>query len=187
MVTKRTKSKRRQCWRNIMVAAINAGLDQGVFSLQPGGNWWAAGEDGAFYEFAFAPGIYAVTYVRDIGFDELAFETVLCPESLQAELLQRWRRRCGDPTWLRWVEKHCLGQAKGLLERRKGAWLQELTDLTCRRTVLPAVLGAAQAPRGYADDGPLMILVELGLCQLPRAANWRTGISGDSAWGSGPV
>lgn len=30
-------SKRLEAWRNLMVAAINTGVDQGVFSLEPDG------------------------------------------------------------------------------------------------------------------------------------------------------
>jgi len=146
-------------WRNINVAAINAGLHQRVFSLKPGENWWSPDQKGTFYGFPFAPSIGAVTQVRDIGWDELAFETVLCPKSLQAQLLDRWQ--CDEPGVWSWIWEHYLGKAMGWLERREGAWLQDLADprgwaFTCHSITVGAVLGARQRPRGYADHGRCM-------------------------------
>jgi hypothetical protein len=144
----------KQCLRNINVAAINAGLVQGVFSLQPGANWWPLGESGAFYDFVFAPDIGAVCRVADIGFDELEFETLLCPDSFRLELLKRWQRNT-----LSWA-KHCHAEAKGWLERRKGAWLQTSKpsswNFRCRRKIILSVLAAAQQPLGYSDHGPVV-------------------------------
>jgi hypothetical protein len=155
---------RKQCWRNINVAAINAGLVQGVFSLQPGGNWWPAGQDCAFYDFAFAPGLGAVTRVRDIGFGELEFTTVLCANTLRAEVLRQWKQRPLFP--LGEIRKQCYAEAIGWLERLKGAWLQTVTkvkswNFTCHKIVVPAVLGAASQPLGYADHGPVMGLLSV--------------------------
>src|SRR5262245_4583460 len=108
------QSTRQQIWRNIMVATINAGLAQGLFSLRPGSNSWA-GKDGVFYAFTFAPWVYAVTHVYDIGYGELRFETVLFAESLKLELLTRLGhsnvhvllQSGAGACCSRWVEKHC--------------------------------------------------------------------------------
>jgi hypothetical protein len=159
-------STRRQIWRNIMVATINAGLAQGLFSLRPVSNSWA-GKRGVFYEFTFAPSIYAVSRVYDIGYGELRFETVLFAESLRLELLKRLGHSNVDVLLgpgrycSRWVKKHCYANASGWLERQKGAWLQDSdvdnrTRLSCREPIIPIVLGAKQQPRGYADHGPRM-------------------------------
>jgi hypothetical protein len=49
----------------------------------------------------------------------------------------------------------------GWLERREGAWLQDLADprgwaFTCHSIAVGAVLGAGHRPRGYADHGRCM-------------------------------
>jgi hypothetical protein len=65
----------------------------------------------------------------------------------------------------RWVRQHCYAKAAGWLERRNGAWLQDLgnvrhshsLNLSCSRAAVPIVLGATQQPSGYADYGPCMM------------------------------
>lgn len=37
---RRRRGARWAAWRNLMVAAVNAGLDQGVFGLSPNQDWW---------------------------------------------------------------------------------------------------------------------------------------------------
>jgi len=45
----RSNSDRARAWRNMMVAAINAGLEQKLFGLQPGQNYWISVKGGDIY------------------------------------------------------------------------------------------------------------------------------------------
>jgi hypothetical protein len=81
------KSNRARAWRNAMVAAVNAGLQQKIFSLDPDepGAWppretrdkW--GHHGTrVYTFSIE-NIPAVASVSDIGYDELSIHVALWP------------------------------------------------------------------------------------------------------------
>jgi len=65
---------RNKAWRNLMVAAINAGLQQRLFGLKPGENWWLTRVTPFRFEIE---GCSGVAYVRDIGWDELNFHVAL--------------------------------------------------------------------------------------------------------------
>lgn len=139
-------NRRRIAWRNLMVAAINAGLEQSIYGLSAGDNRWTG--DTATYRFSFA-GLPAIACVRDAGFDELVIQTAINP----TPHAERWIRAInagldtGDAI------------ASGWLERRKGKWLQTSEGkpaFSTRRNILSLVVTTAVEPNGYLDKGKFM-------------------------------
>lgn len=112
------KTAQALAWRNTMVAALNAGLEQGLFDLEPGANHWHSGEgdgtQGATYHFALADGTPAIAWVAEEGFDDLVLHAALWP----------------TPDAARWIycnnARRLAGEvfAQGSLERWQGAFLQ---------------------------------------------------------------
>lgn len=139
-------SRKLIAWRNMMVAGINAGLEQGVFGLQPGDNRWEG--DDAIYRFAFG-GLPAIACVRDIGYGELSVHVAIEPTAHAERHIRAVNAGfvAGE------------GFASGWLERESGAWLQtSRTPMgSIRNALLDRVADARPAPRGYADSGRVMI------------------------------
>jgi hypothetical protein len=135
-----------------MVSAINAGLQQRLFSLLPGDNRWlgfdAANNRNQYQGHVFRfviDNIPAIGSVTDAGFDELSIHVAFWP----------------TPDGERWVKSSnaffLAGElfAYGWLERRDGAWLQTASKpgLSCRKPRLAVAAGVDVRPRGYADRG----------------------------------
>ncbi len=84
-------SLRKKAWRNMIVAGVNAGLEQKLFTLEAGGNLWPeyqpgdgksdanAGSGAHYYSFDFPGGIPVQAYVKDAGFDELSIRVAFWP------------------------------------------------------------------------------------------------------------
>ena len=68
-------SERTKLWRNLMVAAINAGLILKLFSVRPDDNRWPSANEGEayLYDFRLPNGMPAKACVDDIGYGELVF------------------------------------------------------------------------------------------------------------------
>jgi hypothetical protein len=135
-------TNRRRAWRNVMVAAINAGLDMRLFGLDPNNT-----PEPESFRFAIA-GIPGIAYVSDAGWSELAINAALWPTSNAR----------------RWIAYNNAGSqagecfAHGRLERAKGAWLQTSwgrTPINCRVNRLASVAAISVEPQGYADGGRL--------------------------------
>jgi len=151
------KTERARAWRNAMVAAINAGLEQGAFGLQEHENWWPgappseADRNGTShrFEFQFAGRMKGSAVVRDIGFGELSIHVVLNPR---------------EPDW---VDATPLDlstgdlSAHGWFERSMGAWLQTGSAssalIKCRRHALAVASKVAIEAKGYSDRGRLFL------------------------------
>ncbi len=145
---------RRRAWRNVVVAAINEGLDRQLFTLQPGDRWSkrsysAAAQSGETYAFTFGEDIPALGYVNDAGFDELVFHVALWPTTDAPSWIHAWNSgfRAGDVWGLGW------------LERRDGGWLQWSRTMgrsafAARRNRLAVVAERHIEARGYRDRGP---------------------------------
>jgi hypothetical protein len=81
-----------------MVAAINSGLDQGLFTLEPQGNLWPYADkdvyrtnaqiEGAVDRFDLAS-MPAASWVGDAGFDELSIHVAFCPSGEAVKCLMR--------------------------------------------------------------------------------------------------
>jgi hypothetical protein len=153
-----TTSLRKKAWRNAMVAAINAGIDQRLFSIRPGDCRWESWSSdrgicrGTEYEFTL-DGAPAVGWVDDAGFDELAVHVAIWPTAEGRRFVS-----AGNAGLL-------AGEifATGWLERRDGAWLQVGNDVgsgwtfSGRRARLKRMADLAIRPHGYAADGSFKI------------------------------
>ena len=140
-------------WRNLLVAAINAGVEQRVFGLSPDQNWWPDAKPGTnrgcgtgIYQFTFDHHISAWTSVTVTSGDEISIRVVLNP-----------RNEIKDPS-----ECSGLGNADayahGWLERRLGIWIQDGgEDFSCKRTVHEKIAAVTIDPIGYSDQGSFIM------------------------------
>jgi hypothetical protein len=156
------KSARARAWRNVMSAAVNAGLRRGLFSLDPKGPHWPGHAEtppseraSVEFEAELLGGAPGRVYVADAGWDELSLHVVL------------WPRRATTSIRDGFVQSAPRGEvdAAGWLERRKGAWLQTDLGRTGARDRRSAgmlairshrrdqVASATVAPMGFADHG----------------------------------
>lgn len=141
---------RHAAWRNMMVAAINAGLEQGWFGLEPGDNRWPGAERHKPHMYGFdVGGITALASVSDGGHDELWVHVALWPTHTSYEWINH------DAAGLRAGEAF----ASGWVERRLGAWLQvgQSPRFNCRKDRLNTVEKLRVKPQGYADNGRFML------------------------------
>jgi hypothetical protein len=144
-------SSRAKAWRNMMVAAVNAGIEQKLFHVLPGTNRWPgysddplqSGENGCIYKFRFEDRIPAIAYVRSISWDELSVNVAFWPTSTAHEWVKA--KNAGFLAGEAW--------SSGWLERRVGAYLQTSTDFRCRKRYLGFIASATILPRGFGDRG----------------------------------
>lgn len=146
------KGIRWRAWRNLMVAAINAGLALRQFGLSPTDNWWEGGapdshhcERGSF-RFLFDQETPAIACVEAISGDELSIYVVLNPKHRDVDPYFFHPFRDGE------------AYAHGWLERRLGVWIQDGgEDFSCRRVLLPKLAGLSIEPAGYSDLGSFIM------------------------------
>jgi hypothetical protein len=145
-------SARARAWRNLMVAAINAALEQGLFALDPADKRWPRRNADGECEpclFSFTVGdVEGMALIKDDGWDEIGVHAALRPTPKAPEFLAFFNAGllAGD------------AYAAGWLERRRGAYLQTSPSLfKCRQLLLPVVADAAIEPRGFADHGRLIV------------------------------
>lgn len=149
----RYDTPRKLAWRNMMVAAINAGIEQKLFSIRPGDNRWPnanAERDRTFvFDFVIGNGIPALGSVVDGGYDELAIHVAFWPTDVG--------RRFVAAANAGFVAGEAF--AAGWLERRRGAWLEvpSRPDLWCRRHRLSEIVDLVVKPKGFGDRGPFIL------------------------------
>lgn len=147
------RSDRAVAWRNMLVAAINGGLCQGLFDLTPTGNYWPGANNSLhgrgnhhFYDVPVPGGIPARAFVHDIGFGELAIHVAFWPTVGEGLAAGNAGFSAGEAV------------ATGWLERTKGAWLQADRrgggpGLSMRRNRTSTIVEMLTIPLGYADHG----------------------------------
>lgn len=146
------KSARLRAWRNVMVAAINAGLDQRLFGVRPGDNRWPgytpdrSRHHPHIYRFMLGT-IPIIASIDDAGFDELSIHAGLWPTTdAERHIGAGFAGFTTGEVW-----------ASGWLERKDGAWLQTGTAgpaaFRARRARLDIVAALRIEPKGYADGG----------------------------------
>lgn len=140
------KTSRQKAWRNLMVCAINAALDQALFTLRPNDNRFNASRgQGSLFDFTLPNGLPARGYVSDAGFDELNVHAAVNPDG-------DWVR-AGDAGFM-------AGNAVALswLERKNGVWLQSSYDrFHCRKGLLAQLAELKVDPHGYGDRGRVIL------------------------------
>lgn len=140
------KTTRQQAWRNLMVCAVNAALEQKLFSLRPGDNRFADNTRGAeLFDFVLPNGMPARGSVSDAGFNELSVHAAVNPKG-------DWVRAfnagfdAGDAFGTTWIE------------RELGAWMQSSdTSFNCRKALLDHLASLQVEPHGYGDRGRVIM------------------------------
>lgn len=139
-------TNRKKAWRNLMVCAVNAALEQRLFELKAGVNNFPDNMRlGHPFRFALPNGLPASGAVSDAGFDEVSICAAVNPKSSDvirfgADL------SAGDAVGSTWVE------------RRDGAWMQTSeTTFHCRRALLEILAKIAVEPAGYGDRGRVIL------------------------------
>lgn len=147
------RNDRQVAWRNMMISAINAGLDARLFTMLPGDNRWPGAGDlshgvrGESFRYRFElNGIPAIASVNDAGYDELGVHVAFWPTP-DAE---HWIvcSNCGFDTGE--------AAASGWVERRDGAYLQATkagAHIRCRKNLLKQIASLDVQPKCYADRG----------------------------------
>jgi hypothetical protein len=146
VMSKPYRSLRSLAWRNTVVAATNAGLEQGLFSLRPGDNFWSG--DGVGFSFMLGGNVPAFALARDAGFDELEIKVALWLKPGAEEFIVCCNAgfREADVIATAWIE------------RRRGAWLQSSPNLfRCRKRRVGELAAVAIEPHGYCDHGELIV------------------------------
>lgn len=141
-------SPQSRAWRNLMVSAINSGIQQKLFTVKEDDNRWPGFDindphnSPAFeYDFAIA-GMPARAEVRDNGYGELAIHAAVHPTG----------KFLGSGPILKPLAG--AAEAAGWLERRSGAWLMSAVDQFASRQGLIDLLAAADVkPLCFGDRG----------------------------------
>jgi hypothetical protein len=135
-------------WRNLLVAAVNAGLEQNIFGLSPGENWWTGAKSKSYeckrgvYNFKVNEEMTAIASVKANSHDELYIMVILNPR--KADIEPEWYQGLSDGDAI----AHCW------LERRLGAWIQDGGEgFRCRRFMHLKLANLAVEPKGYAEQG----------------------------------
>lgn len=149
MPLRKRRGVRWMAWRNLLVSAINAGLEQRLFGLSPGENWWpnaTANDDTYRYRFTVDGDMQAIASVNAISGDELSIHALLCPTADETE-----------PGFYMGIETGA-AYAHGWVERRLGAWIQDGgAGFQCKRWMQGRLSGLNIKPAGYADQGSFIM------------------------------
>ena len=128
-------STRQRARQNLLVAAVNAALDQNLITLEC--------EPVKSTKFEFNIGPYSViAAVHDAGFDEVGLHVIACPTDLGREFVLGYAAR---PGWQRYGEAATFAW----LERRDGKYLQSGVNYHGTKTVTAYLGGLSVAPLGY--------------------------------------
>lgn len=149
------KSRRNKAWRNVMVAAINAALEQRKFGLRPHEDFEVPDRSVStkevgrlgFYEFTLA-GLPVLAFVQEAGFDELSIYAMVNPtKKARRDILWEHNDASAGAVW-----------ARCWFERRTGAWMQNSSGyFRCQRPYLDLLANLDIEPEGFGDRGRIMM------------------------------
>lgn len=136
------KSTRERAWRNLMVAAVNAALDQRVLTLRPGDNRYPG--KSCTIDFELPGGLPVRAELSDAGWDEVSIHAAVNPRGRYIDMAAGFD--CGDAVGMAWVE------------RQRGAWLQSATtSFRCRKALLETLARLEVQPQGFGDRGQVIM------------------------------
>lgn len=140
------KTNRQLAWRNLMVCAVNAALDQKLFSLRPGDDRFVDNmRQGQTFDFVLPNGFPVRGSIADAGFDEISIHAAVNPKGDSVRSFNAGFD-AGDAFGTTWVE------------RRKGAWIQSCDhSFTCRRYLAPELAALNIKPNGFGDRGAILM------------------------------
>lgn len=140
------KTARQKAWRNLMVCAVNAALEQKLFSLRPGDNRFPDNmRQGELFDFVLPNGLPAKGSISDAGFNEVAVHAAVNPKG-HAVRAYNAGFDAGDAFGTTWVE------------RERGAWMQSSdSSFNCRKSLLDQLASMRVEPHGYGDRGRVIM------------------------------
>ena len=140
------KTTRQKAWRNLMVCAVNAALEQKLFTLRPGDNRFPDNmRRGEVFDFVLPNGLPARGSVSDAGFNELSVHAAVNPKG---DIVRAFNGGfdAGDAFGTTWVE------------RERGAWMQSSdSSFNCRKGLLDHLAALQVEPMGYGDRGRVIM------------------------------
>lgn len=140
------KTTRQKAWRNLMVYAVNAAIDQRLFSLRPGDNRFPDNmRRGELFEFALPNGLPGRGSVADAGFNEVTVHAAVNPNG---DFVRAFNAGfdAGDAFGTTWIE------------RERGAWMQSSDNsFNCRNSLLNQLAALQVEPRGFGDRGRVIM------------------------------
>jgi len=140
------KTTRQKAWRNLMVCAVNAALEQKLFTLRPGDNRFPDNmRRGEVFDFVLPNGLPARGSVSDAGFNELSVHAAVNPKG---DMVRAFNGGfdAGDAFGTTWVE------------RERGAWMQSSeSSFNCRKGLLDHLAALQVEPMGYGDRGRVIM------------------------------
>lgn len=140
------KTTRQKAWRNLMVCAVNAALEQKLFTLRPGDNRFPDNiRGGEVFDFVLPNGLPARGSVSDAGFNELSVHAAVNPKG---DMVRAFNGGfdAGDAFGTTWVE------------RERGAWMQSSdSSFNCRKGLLDHLASLQVEPMGYGDRGRVIM------------------------------
>jgi hypothetical protein len=164
------QSARRRAWRNLMVAAINSGLERGLFTTAPGpivGEPLRTASDyrpgaapdyphnGCIFSFELPDGTVVRVSAANIGWDEISLHVAANPSD---ELLDvRGSPMHVTSTFVRAIG--CDAYAEGWFERRTGPYLMvsDRPRFAARAESRGRLANLMIEPKGYKDSGKFII------------------------------
>jgi hypothetical protein len=140
------KTVRQLAWRNLMVCAVNAALDQKLFGLRPGDNRFKGMQHPEqTFDFVLPNGLAVRGSIADIGHDEISIHAAVNPKGDAVRAFNAGFD-AGDAFGTTWVE------------RRNGAWIQSNDrNFTCRRDLAPTLAALEVKPAGFGDRGAVIM------------------------------
>ncbi len=140
------KTTWQKAWRNLMVCAVNAALEQKLFTLRPGDNRFPDNMSrGEVFDFVLPNGLPARGSVSDAGFNELSVHAAVNPKG---DMVRAFNGGfdAGDAFGTTWVE------------RERGAWMQSSdSSFNCRNGLLDHLASLQVEPMGYGDRGRVIM------------------------------
>jgi hypothetical protein len=132
---------RAKAGRNMMVAAVNAGIEQKLFGLAGGENFWEGHDTQFKFEVA---GLEALAYVTEYYAGGPLLLHIAVRPTFRVDL---------------WIEHETAGLYAGdafivgWLERERGTWVQKKFDTksSFRNAILPILTNVEVEPQGFAD------------------------------------
>lgn len=136
-------SDRRKAWRNLLVYAINIGIERKLFSLRPDDNRWSDnGKGHHVFRFELPNGLPVRVCLESCHWGELRIIADVNPKNeynkyIAADYMPGFRNS----------DVH----AKTWLKRDIGAWIEFTNDFNCRKTLMPYLAGLNVEPNGFGD------------------------------------
>lgn len=142
-------TQRGKAWRNLVVAATNAGIEQRLFSVRKGDNRWPKADQGRGFTYHFdLHGRAGMAYVNDIGFGELKIHAALNPPH-DADL-------CIFLPAAGFLAGNAFGIA--CMDRSQGAYLQTTPAFfRIKKPLLPFLANIDIRTKGYGDKGKVVM------------------------------